>query len=116
MAGERIDVTQRALQRVLDRDRAGPMSFTDGLALAVDELFRPPGWAGDDAALDALNRRINDAVNEAGAFYATPTDLDGRYVLRACIIHYATGEAEVDGFIEQIRRTGAELSQSAQRA
>ncbi|MBW2715927.1 MAG: VWA domain-containing protein, partial [Deltaproteobacteria bacterium] len=37
---------QRALQRVLDRDRAGPNGFTDGLALAIDELYRPPGWPG----------------------------------------------------------------------
>jgi glutamate/tyrosine decarboxylase-like PLP-dependent enzyme len=73
--------------------------------------YRPAGWDGSEADLDVLNRRINDTVNEAGAFYATPTDLDGRYVLRACIIHYATGEAEVDGYIEQVRRTGAELSQ-----
>jgi hypothetical protein len=37
---------QRALARLLDRGRAGPKSFTDGLSLAIDELFRPPDWPG----------------------------------------------------------------------
>ena len=35
---------------------------------------------------------------------------DGRYVLRACFIHYATREADVDGLVEEIRRVGAELA------
>ena len=100
-----------AIEAAADLELCAPVTLS-----IVCFRYRPPGWAGSEADLDALNRRINDTVNEAGAFYATPTDLDGRYVLRACIIHYATGEAEVDGFIEQIRRTGAELSQSAQRA
>lgn len=76
--------------------------------------YRPPDWRGSEADLDALNRRINDAINESGAFYFTPTELDGRYVLRACVLHYATGEVEVDALIEAVRRTGAELAQSPQ--
>jgi hypothetical protein len=37
---------QRALGRLVERGRAGPKSFTDGLSLAIDELFRPPDWPG----------------------------------------------------------------------
>ena len=71
--------------------------------------YRPAGWRGSDEALDRLNQRINDAVNDAGRFFFTPTSLDGRYSLRACIIHYATGEAEVDGLVAAVRATGARL-------
>jgi len=37
---------QRAFERLLARGRAGPESFNEGLSLAIDELFRPPDWAG----------------------------------------------------------------------
>ena len=69
-------------------------------------------WSRYEGAetVDALNRRINDRVNEAGRVYATPTELDGRYVLRACIINYATRAADVDAMIEEVRRAGAELA------
>jgi len=72
--------------------------------------YRPADWHGSDAELDALNHAINDAVNDAGRYYFTPTSLDGRYSLRACIIHYATGEAEVDGLVAAVRATGDRLA------
>jgi len=37
---------QRALTRISRRNRTGTMSFSDGLSLAIDELFRPPDWPG----------------------------------------------------------------------
>jgi aromatic-L-amino-acid/L-tryptophan decarboxylase len=72
--------------------------------------YRPAGWRGSEEALDDLNQRINDAVNDAGRYFFTPTSLDGRFSLRACIIHYATGEAEVDGLVAAVRAAGARLA------
>jgi len=72
--------------------------------------YRPADWRGDDEALDRLNQRITDAVNDDGRFFFTPTLLDGRFSLRASIIHYATGEAEVDGLVAAVRAAGARLS------
>jgi aromatic-L-amino-acid decarboxylase len=72
--------------------------------------YRPAGWQGGEEALDALNQRITDAVNDAGRFFFTPTLLDGRFSLRASIIHYATGEAELDGLVAAVREAGARLS------
>ena len=71
--------------------------------------YRPAGWQGGDRDLDALNKRINDAVNDDGRFYFTPTSLDGRYSLRACIIHYDTGPGEVDGLVAAVRQAGVRL-------
>ena len=71
--------------------------------------YRPSGWQGSDRDLDALNQRINDAVNDEGRFYFTPTSLDGRFSLRACIIHYDTGPNEVDGLVAAVREAGARL-------
>jgi hypothetical protein len=62
---------ERALKRIIDRDRAGPMSFTDGFALAVDELFRPPGWPG--ATRPGARRIVMLAANGSGGFPFGPS-------------------------------------------
>ncbi len=62
---------QRALQRVLDRDRAGPNGFTDGLALAIDELYRPPGWPG--AARPGARRIVLLSADGSGGFPFGPS-------------------------------------------
>ncbi len=62
---------ERALERLLDRDPAGPMSFTDGLALAVDELFRPPGWAG--AVRPGARRIVILGADGSGGFPFGPS-------------------------------------------
>jgi hypothetical protein len=71
---------QRVLKRLLDRGRAGPMSFTDGLALAVDELFRPQGRPG--AARVGARRMVVLAADGSGGFPFGPSaqaDLDFSY-------------------------------------
>jgi glutamate/tyrosine decarboxylase-like PLP-dependent enzyme len=72
--------------------------------------FTPPGWAGGEAKLDALNEDINDTINASGEIFFTPTTLDSRYALRACIIHYATTEADIDLLVRRVRETGARLA------
>jgi hypothetical protein len=62
---------QRALKRLLDRGRKGPMNFTDGLALAVDELLRPPGWPG--AARAGARRIVMLAAVGSGGFPFGPS-------------------------------------------
>ncbi len=72
--------------------------------------FAPPGWTGDGAGLDALNKDINETINASGEFFFTPTTLGGRYALRVCIIHYATTEADVDLLVRRVRETGSGLA------
>ncbi len=62
---------QRALDRVIGRKRAGPMSFTDGLSLAVDELFRPPDWPG--AARPGARRIVMLSADGSGGFPFGPS-------------------------------------------
>lgn len=45
--------------------------------------YAPPGL--DDAALDALNERLLQALNDDGFVYLTQNRVDGRYVLRFAI-------------------------------
>jgi hypothetical protein len=57
---------RRALERLLRRDRAGTQSFTDGLSLAIDELFRPPDWPG--AARPGARRLVMLSADGSGGF------------------------------------------------
>ena len=73
--------------------------------------FRPGGWRGSDAALDALNKAIMQATQASGETFVTNAVLGGRFVLRACILHYATTEDDLAALIAAIRRIGAGLAQ-----
>jgi hypothetical protein len=57
---------ERALVTLAETPPAGPMSFSEGLALAVDELFRPPSWPG--AARPQARRIVILAADGSGGF------------------------------------------------
>ena len=57
--------------------------------------WRPAPAAGDDQALNRLNRDLMDRVNQAGRIYLTHTALDGVFVLRLAIGQTATRREHV---------------------
>jgi len=72
----------------------------------------PPRLRGDDRVLDALNKRVMEEVQASGAAFLTQTTLAGRFALRACILHYATTEADLAALVDAVRETGARLASS----
>lgn len=70
--------------------------------------YRPP--EDRDLDLDALNETVNERINGAGEFFFTPTRLEGRYAQRACILHYATSEADIDLLVRRVRQVGEETA------
>ena len=58
---------------------------------------------------DEANRRILDAVNEAGRFYITHTVLEGRYTLRLSVGTVATRAHHVEAAWEAITAAAADL-------
>jgi len=74
---------------------AGPLSVT---------CFRytPPG-AHD---LDALNRRLLDLVQRQGQVFLTSTQLDGMFVLRACVVNFRTSEADLEVLLGVLAEAG----------
>jgi glutamate/tyrosine decarboxylase-like PLP-dependent enzyme len=89
--------------------------------------YLPPAWrdgadghgdnerdeAGASAArIDELNKRIMEEVQAGGETFLTQTTLDGRFGLRACVVHYATTEADLRVLLDAVRREGARLSAS----
>ena len=72
--------------------------------------YRPPADARDDAALDALNKRIMETVQGEGLAFVTNAVIGGRFALRACVLHFATTEADLAALIAAVRDAGQRLA------
>lgn len=62
-----------------------------------------PAGVHDDTALDALNERVNTAVNATQRVLMSSTRLRGAFSLRLCILNYRTTEQDVADVIELVR-------------
>jgi glutamate/tyrosine decarboxylase-like PLP-dependent enzyme len=69
--------------------------------------FRPPRL--DDAEVDRLNSAIRDRIQLEGDYLISPTQVNGRPVLRVCIINHATRVEHVEGLFESVLRIGESL-------
>jgi len=75
--------------------------------------FRGRPSALDEAALDAFNERLLEAVNASGEIFLSHTRLDGRYVLRLAVGNLRTTETHVARAWELLREHAARLSSAA---
>ena len=66
--------------------------------------FRPSGLGADE--VDALNREIRDRIQLEGEYLMSATRVDGRPVLRVCIINHATRASHVEGLLDSVLRIG----------
>jgi glutamate/tyrosine decarboxylase-like PLP-dependent enzyme len=74
---------------------AGPLSVT---------CFRyTPANVSD---VEALNRRLVPILQASGEAFLTGTELDGRFVLRACVVNFRTVEADLDRLLDAIVAAG----------
>jgi glutamate/tyrosine decarboxylase-like PLP-dependent enzyme len=72
--------------------------------------YIPPRLAGDESALNRLNKILMEEIQAGGQAFITSTVLAGeRYALRACIIHYATTEEDLEALINLVQTTGERL-------
>ncbi len=112
MVERHLDLAQRLAARVdedpeLERLADVPLNI-------VCFRFRPAGL--DDAELDALNRRLGEAVVEDGRVYAGTTTYDGHVALRPAIVNWRTTERDVDTLADVVLELGAKLAQAPDRA
>jgi aromatic-L-amino-acid decarboxylase len=73
----------------------------------VSFRLRRPGL--DEAQLTALNERWRDLINAGRRVFLTPTTLDGRYVIRICVLHFRTHLDRMRECLDAIRATVREL-------
>lgn len=105
-----LEAFRRNLDEKLDLARwaAAELERTEHVRLVSPPLlsllaFRvePPGLEGDP--LEALNRAVLDGVNRRGRVYLTGTLLDGRFVLRICVLSFRTHRDRMEMALEDIR-------------
>jgi glutamate/tyrosine decarboxylase-like PLP-dependent enzyme len=63
-----------------------------------------PAGLDDAAMLDALNERINTAVNAGGRFFISTTRLRGTLALRICPIGFRTTESDIEALVAEVER------------
>jgi len=74
-----------------------------------------PEAAWSEAELDTLNTRIVETVQAEGRVFLTGTVLRGRFALRACVLHYATTEADLAVLVDTVHEAGRRLTAEARR-
>lgn len=77
--------------------------------------FRYRTAAAPENLLNDLNKQIMEQMQSGGVAFLPGAELRGRFVLRACILHYATTEADIDVMIEEVLRVGRDLSGASVR-
>ncbi len=98
-----INLTKLLQQKIQARPEfqlvaAGPLSITCF-------LYAPPGAAD----VTALNRSLLSLVQSQGDVYLTSTELNGQFVLRACLVNFRTTEADLDFLLDTITQAGQQV-------
>jgi aromatic-L-amino-acid/L-tryptophan decarboxylase len=81
--------------------------------LALLSFRYKPAGIDDEEALDALNERLLDALNDDGRLYLTQNRLRGRYVIRFAIGQLYTTREHVLRAWQVIEETARSLTSSA---
>jgi hypothetical protein len=59
--------------------------------------------------LDSLNRELLDELQRGGEIFVSNAVVDGRYLLRACIVNFHTTQADVEAVPDIVVRVGRAL-------
>ncbi len=68
-----------------------------------------PVGDGRQAYLDLLNERLMTALRLDGRSFPSNAEIDGRYVLRACIVNFRTEAADLDRLLDAAAELGSRL-------
>ena len=70
----------------------------------------PAKLRGSEEALDDLNKRLMENLQSKGEVFITGAQIRGRFSLRACILHYATRDSDLDFLVECLLSTSREFA------
>lgn len=77
---------------------------------AVCFRYAPAALRGNDQRLNLLNREIVRRVMLGGEqAFVSGTDLDGRFAIRSCALHYNLNEEHVQTILDVVRRVGRQI-------
>ncbi|MBT4522769.1 MAG: hypothetical protein HOC23_22445, partial [Halieaceae bacterium] len=72
----------------------------------VNFRYVPLGTSLSDDALDTLNQRVSDAIEDCGEAHIPTTKVNGVVSLRACFLHYENCEDDVHHLVALVQRFG----------
>ena len=103
----------RAMARAVEQ-RADLELLTQALSITTFRYVPPPLRPRLDEPrvaeyLDALNRELLGAIQRGGEVFVSNAVVQGRFVLRACIVNFHTTLADVEAVPEIVGRVGGEL-------
>ena len=112
-----VELARYLHRRVIGRPEFESMAPEPPLSIAcfryVPEDLRDGGGSARsperDAYLDRLNDRLMSEIQMDGRVFPSNAVLDGRYVLRACIVNFRTEAAEIDGLLDVAAELGARI-------
>ena len=85
-------------------------AVTQGLSITTFR-YVPPGVKRDDAndALNALNSAILDRLQQSGRAYVSNAMVDGRFLLRSCIVNFRTSEPDLHELVKAVVEIGRDV-------
>jgi glutamate/tyrosine decarboxylase-like PLP-dependent enzyme len=95
-------------QRLLEG--AGRFEILSPRQLSIVCFRYRPGGQADDAALDALNLAITDALRATGRAFLSSTRLHGHVALRFCFVNWRTTSADVEEVVRLLAEIGDRLA------
>jgi glutamate/tyrosine decarboxylase-like PLP-dependent enzyme len=60
--------------------------------------------------LNEMNRTILETLVNEGRCYMSPTELEGVYALRVCIVNFRTRREDIDFLVDEVLRVGNEIT------
>lgn len=103
---EKLDLTEMAAREL--RRVPGIRLLDEPQLTVVAFRWEPEGLEGSD--LERLNRELLDRINERQRVLISGTVIDGRFVLRFCILQFRTHQDRLEQGLEDLRRAIAALS------
>lgn len=115
MIGDDIQLSRDLAARV--GECADLQLFTQSLSIATFR-YVPPRLCGaalsddDERYLDRLNEELLDRIQLSGEAFVSNAVIDGRYLLRACIVNFRTTAEDIAALPGLVVRLGAEIDQT----
>jgi aromatic-L-amino-acid/L-tryptophan decarboxylase len=109
MIADDIHLSQAMAQAVSHHEEL--QLFTQALSITTfryvpSDLRSKLGDAQVERYLDALNRQVLDRLQRGGETFVSNAVVDGRYLLRACIVNFHTAQADVEAVPDIVARLG----------
>jgi glutamate/tyrosine decarboxylase-like PLP-dependent enzyme len=98
---------QRSIEAAPELELITPAS------LGIVTFRRHPAGVDDEAALDAINAALTDAIQSQGDVFVSTVRPHGQLALRLCVLNHSTSAAEVDRALELAATLPADAAAAA---